>query len=72
MYNPGTECEEIDGNMYYYLKISGKYNVYVYLKGSLHKIRENVPSLLNAKSFANTFAQLYKEDNQWILTKSRT
>lgn len=62
MYSPGTECELIEGNMYYYLKISGKYNVYVYMHKALHKIRENVPSLLEAKSFAQKFARIYKED----------
>ena len=62
MYNPGTECETIDGNMYYYLKISGKYNVYVFTRGALHKIHEDVPSLLEAKSFAQKFAQIYKEN----------
>jgi hypothetical protein len=62
MYNPGTECEEIDGNMYYYLKISGKYNVYVYAKGSMNIINMNLPSLLDAKSFAQHFAKIYKEE----------
>ena len=62
MYNPGTECEEIDGNMYYYLKISGKYNVYVYTKGSMNIINMNLPSLLDAKSFARRFAKIYKEE----------
>ena len=62
MYNPGTECEEIDGNMYYYLKISGKYNVYVYTQGSMNIINMNLPSLLDAKSFAQRCAKIYKEE----------
>ena len=63
MYTPGTECEKIGGHMYYYLKISGKYNVYVFLEHALHKINTDMPSLLDAKSFARKFAKVYKENS---------
>ena len=55
-----SECEKIDNNMYYYLRIGGKWNVYVYI-ASLIVIKKYVASLSEAKNLAKNFAKMYKE-----------
>lgn len=64
MFVSKSDCERIDGNMYYYLHISGTFTVFVYMEHDMYKIAHDVPTIEQAKFIANTFAKIRKDLSQ--------
>ena len=60
-----AEIKQINGQMYYFLKDGNNWSVYVWIEPfkKMHKLRDGITSLYNAKEFATNYAQRYTSND---------
>lgn len=63
-YSMMSERENINGFWYYYLRCSGKWNVFIHWPPDMIKLAENIDTLDKAKEIAHKFTNINKEYNK--------